>query len=105
MRLAGSFQRNWISMAFRLSLLAGVTCLAGLSSAKADTLVCGAGCTNDGTSVTWAGIVVTGHDSSGQWAATSSTDSVTLWYGGTGTEAVAIDNCTANCGTVTPGSG
>jgi hypothetical protein len=63
-----------------------------------------ANCTDNGTSFTWTGIVVTGIETNGGYAPTTSTDSVTLWYGGGGTEDVAITNCTANCGTVTPGS-
>lgn len=89
----------------RLSLLLFLFATLFFSiSAKADTLVCGTGCTDNGTSFTWTGILVTGQLTSGEYAPTRSTDSVTLWYGGTGTEAVAIDSCTANCGTVTPDS-
>ncbi len=83
----------------RLAVIAILVCL-GVCSAKADTIVCGTNCSDSGSSFTWTGIVVTGQESSGEWLPTQSTDSVTLWYGGSGTEAVAINNCTANCGSV-----
>jgi hypothetical protein len=81
----------------------------GLTAARlanADTLVCGSNCTQNtaSSSYTWTGIVVTGQESGGGYAPTTSTDSITLWYGGSGIEAVAITNCSADCGTVTPGS-
>ncbi|HVB55890.1 MAG TPA: PEP-CTERM sorting domain-containing protein [Candidatus Acidoferrales bacterium] len=87
---------------FTVRGLAVVTFLMflGVCSAKADTVVCGANCMDNGSSFTWTGIVVTGQESSGEWPSTQSTDSVTLWYGGSGTEAVAITNCTANCGSI-----
>jgi hypothetical protein len=96
--------RKLAGFAFRGFVVAVLLCLAGIHTAKADTLVCGAGCTDSGTSLTWTGIVVTGQETSGEYAPTTSTDSITLWYGGTGTEAVAINHCTANCGAITPGS-
>jgi len=96
--------RKLASFALRGSVVTVLLCLAGIHIARADTLVCGAGCTDSGTSFTWTGIVVTGQETSGEYAPTTSTDSVTLWYGGTGTEAVAIDDCTASCGTITPDS-
>lgn len=77
-------------------------CIASVCTAKADTLVCGMNCTNTGTAFVWTNIVVSGVDTSGGFTPTVSTDSVTLWYAGSG-EAVAINNCTANCGT-TPDS-
>lgn len=79
-------------------------CAVLIPGAKADTLVCGTGCTNTGTAFVWTGIVVTGQETSSQAAPTMSTNAITLWYEGIGNEAVAINNCTANCGTVTPGS-
>jgi hypothetical protein len=93
---------NLAKYVVRSGVVAALSCFAALYPAKADTLVCGLGCTNSGTSFTWTGIVVTGQDINFPLT-TSSTDSITLWYGGGGTEAVAISNCTANCGT-TPDS-
>lgn len=93
----GGFEmRKLASLAARTTIAAALVCMAGVHGAKADTLVCGMDCTVNTTSVTWTGIVVTGGD--GSYAPTTSTDSITLWFGGSG-EAVAINNCTANCGT------